>query len=208
MLAKGNRDDLADLAKRDLAKPAAAKDQAGLGDAWWALRRKGNRAGKVGVRDAGAALDELALPQLTGLDKAARGEAARNFPNRGRARGLAQIANPRRRAKGERRAGLRARTVTGDKIVHAECLLDGNSTEFTSTAGFAYGEWPLVWVVTLDKTYQLREIRFKTYDHDPRASRYIVSTSLTERILGRGGPQSNTSSLWWQRITFRLGPSR
>ena len=39
-LAKGSREDLAQLATQELAKPAAAAEQAAVGDGWWALAEK------------------------------------------------------------------------------------------------------------------------------------------------------------------------
>ena len=69
MLAKGNREDLLDPAKRDLAKPTAAKDQAALGDAWWALSEKEAAPNKAAFESRARHWYEQALPQLTGLDK-------------------------------------------------------------------------------------------------------------------------------------------
>ena len=111
--------------------------------------------------------------------------------------------------KGNVARGLQRRTVTGDKIVRPECLLNGNTTEYTPTSGYTYGRWPFVWIITLSKTYQLQEIRFKTYDHDPRACRYIVSTSVDGKTFTVAADHSKVlCPSGWQRITFPPRPAR
>ncbi len=68
-LAKGSREDLAALAKQELAKPADAKDQVAVADAWWALAEKDHGDFKPKFRARAASWYERAAPSLSGLEK-------------------------------------------------------------------------------------------------------------------------------------------
>ena len=69
LLAKGSREDLAQLAKQDLAKPATATEQASVGDAWWALAEKDRTEAKASFRSRALFWYEKASPGLSGLEK-------------------------------------------------------------------------------------------------------------------------------------------
>ena len=70
LLAAGNNAELAKLAKRDLAQPAAPKQQVEVAEGWRALAEKEPPPAKSVVQARAAYWYNLALPKLTGLDKA------------------------------------------------------------------------------------------------------------------------------------------
>ena len=55
-LAKGSREDLAQLARQELAKPAAAAEQTAVGDGWWALAEKDRTETKAELSRTGRLL--------------------------------------------------------------------------------------------------------------------------------------------------------
>lgn len=69
-LAKGDDPQLADLAKRDLAQPQSAEQQAALGDAWWELSESKKGLENSRLRGRAAHWYGRALPKLTGLARA------------------------------------------------------------------------------------------------------------------------------------------
>ena len=69
MLAKGSRAELADLAKRDLAQPSDAKEQAALADAWWARSEKESATVGPALQDRAKHWYEQAAPNVTALEK-------------------------------------------------------------------------------------------------------------------------------------------
>ena len=69
ILVKCSRGDLADLAKRELTKPTDVKDQTALADAWWTIGEKEPAPARPAFETRAQYWYELALPQLTGLDK-------------------------------------------------------------------------------------------------------------------------------------------
>ena len=70
MLAKGNRDDLAKLARQDLAAPNDAKQQIALADAWWNLGEAESPANKSAIQGRARHWYEQAVDKTSGLDKA------------------------------------------------------------------------------------------------------------------------------------------
>ena len=68
-LAKCSREDYADLAKRELAKPSAAKEKVALADAWWALAAKDRSDTKVKLQGRAVYWYKQAVEGLSGLEK-------------------------------------------------------------------------------------------------------------------------------------------
>jgi hypothetical protein len=68
MLAKGDREDLAGLARQDLASPSDVKEQIALADAWWGRGEK-DTAEKAALLARSRHWYELAVDKTTGLEK-------------------------------------------------------------------------------------------------------------------------------------------
>lgn len=199
MLAKGNRGDLADLAKRDLAKPAAAKEQTALGDDWWTLGGKEAPAAKQGFETRARHWYEESLPQLTGLDKA-RVEKR-----------LEQAAAPQEtpakiKGRGKVVAGNVALSSNGTKVLgtvfRPEAMLSGT----TSADVYTQAPWPCEWTIELDKVYELRQIRFLLGHGDNRFYRYALSVSANGQKFTMVADHSRDKARDWQDITFSPRP--
>ncbi len=160
-LAKGSRKDLAALANRELAKPAAAKDQVAVADAWWALAEKERTDSKRMYHARAVHWYEQALPNLSGLE-ATRVEKqillARSAPApEVRGRGAVQRGNVALASNGTTVAGVEQ---------NAERLLNGIPDQKDS----AQSKFPCVFTITFDKVYMLRQIRFHLYETDSSAT--------------------------------------
>lgn len=98
-LAKGSDAPVADLAKRSLAAPATADEQAALGDAWWQASEAASTKRKAELQAAARYWYEKALPGLSGLAKATiekrLAEAAASPPARGAIAGFKPLFNGR-----------------------------------------------------------------------------------------------------------------
>jgi hypothetical protein len=203
LLAKGSQPALADLAKRDLARPTEAKKQAELADAWWAraLAEKMSPPSRA-IQLHAAQWYEKALPGLPSLDKKRVEERLAGLTAEaalpGQAGGVVQRGNVALASNGTTIAGA------GGKL---DLLLDGNSTKYDPTGGYAYAEkFPSEWTVTFKTAYRLREVRLLLYDVDQRKQNYRLLVSadgqkfvpLVDRSLGQ----------WfgWQKTTFPPRP--
>ncbi|MCD4727826.1 MAG: hypothetical protein K8R46_09200, partial [Pirellulales bacterium] len=199
LLAKGSDAELAALARRDFARPMAVEDQMSLADAWYAAAAKEQPSAKAGALFRCCYWYEQVLPKLSGLDqtrvrkridelykKDIRGEKIRGIVVKG------NVALTRKGA-----------TVVGP--AHGNRMLDGDKVtrEKDSTA---ISRWPCRWTITLDRVYWLREIRFRLYDFNPRAYRYVLSVSsdgdryTTVKDASKGGWSS------WQQVCFSPRP--
>jgi hypothetical protein len=199
MLAKGNRDDLAGLAKRDLANPTTAKEQASVGDAWWALGEKEAGASKAGLKSRARHWYEQAQPQLTGLDKARVEKrletsiAAQSEPvpkPKGRM-GLMQKGNVALKTNG-------ARVVSNGKLFNGDSMLTGK----VDPDRYASATWPCEWIIELDKTYELREIRFLLGEGGNRYYRYTMAVSDNGKTFVPVADHSQDEARMWQDIKF------
>jgi len=69
LLRKGADSELRSLADRDLEQPEDAGQQMGLGDAWWELAQKSDKATRRSWEERAAYWYERVLPTLQGLDR-------------------------------------------------------------------------------------------------------------------------------------------
>ncbi len=209
LLAKGKNAGLADLAARDLAQPSNAREQVQVADGWWAAAEKESGSAKSVVQARAVHWYELALPRLAGLDRA---KVAKRL----------EIAAAAAAAAGETllptgpavrsvvQAGDVALAKNGAKVqgptLNPDALLDGNSTDFDRGHGYAWSETPCEWIITLDKIYRLREIRFRLYDKDDRISNYILLVSTDGSKYVQVADRSRGVWKSWQSITFTPHP--
>lgn len=148
---------------------------------------------------------EKALPRLAGLDRikaesrlqAAAIEAIQSSSGAGV--GVVEVGNVALASNGT--------TVTSiGKPIHSPAeLLDGDM-EILRNSKFAYSEWPCEWVITLDKVYQLQEIRFLLWDGDERYYRHIIATSIDGRSYVPLVDRSQGEWRSWQRIQLPARP--
>ncbi len=200
LMAKGNDVALAELAHRDLARPKTVEDQLALAEDWFAAAAKETSPSKPGLQVRASYWYEKALPKLSGLEKTKvkkRLDDLHEKDIRGtRIRGLVVKGNV---------ALARNRTTVRGVTNHSECLLDGNSAARES-GNAAFGKWPCRWIIEFDRVYSLREIRFRLYDYDRRAYRYVLSVSGdgNHYTVVKDASQGGWSS--WQQVLFSPRP--
>jgi hypothetical protein len=201
MLAKGNRTDLADLAKRELAKPAAAKDRVDLADAWWALGEKEQPSLKSAAQARARHWYQDCLPQLTGLEKAhaeKRLEQVVAIPK--------ETRSVRIKSRGKILAGNVALSSNGARILgtirRPEVMLSGT----VSTSAYSQAAWPCEWIIELSDVYELREIRFLLNAMDRRFYRYTLSVSANGTTFTTVADHSRDEARMWQDINFSPRP--
>lgn len=197
MLAKGNDPVLLKLAERDLATPEDPATQVELADGWWELAEKQPSLIKPAMQARAAYWYSRAVPALAGLDKtrvekrleamAAVAEAPDS-----KTRGVVQAGNVALASNGT--------TVSG-KITWGAALLDGklgyNDREY------AFANCPGEWIITLDKVYRLREIRFLLWNlNENRYYRYVVETSADGKAFAPLVNRSVGNWTDWQWIPF------
>jgi hypothetical protein len=198
LLAKGADGGLAKLAEQDLARPDEPKRQMLLADQWWSLAKVEKGPQQRGMQMRAQYWYELALPGLTGLDKAEVEKRLAELtsavgPSRAKIRGVVRKGNVALASNGA--------TAVGGKNNPAS-MLDGEAVDLNT---YAFGAWPCEWTITFDKVYELQEIRFKLWDGDKRYYRYAVQTSPDERTYTSLVDRSQGEWSSWQQIAF---PSR
>jgi len=202
LLAKGADAGLAKLAEEDLAQPDDPKQQMLLADQWWNLAKKEKGPQQRGMHARAQHWYELAVPRLTGLDRAEVEKrlaelTAAAGPSMPRIRGVVQKGNVALASNGT--------TVSGVDW-GARDLLDGDSTHFTGGKGFATGKFPCEWIITFDKVYLLQEIRFLLFDLDRRYYRYTMATSPDGKTYTPLVDRSQGEWSSWQRVSFPPRP--
>ena len=118
-LAKCGRPEFAALAKRDIAKPADARERVAIADEWWKLGEK-EREYKANYRARAVFWYEQAAPGLTGLEKVRIEKLleAGAEPSGGEANSNSSpktFGSARDRAEGKRGAGEPGAAVSGVK---------------------------------------------------------------------------------------------
>ena len=101
----------------------------------------------------------------------------------------------------------RGATVDGPDS-YPENLLDGKTTGYHGTRGWARSLTPATWVVTLPRKYPLQQIRLLLYDRDSRAFRYTIETSADGQTFEMVADRSQQWSRSWQKLSCHGGPVR
>ena len=202
LLAKGADAGLAKLAEQDVAQPEDPRQQMLLADQWWNLAKREKGPQQRGIQARAQHWYELALPGLTGLDKAEVETRLAELtsatgPSGPRIRGVVQKGNVALASNGTTVRGVR---------VGADNLLDGKSVKYTGGVGLAVDNLPCEWTITFDRVYLLQEIRFLLYDLDQRYYRYAITTSVDGKEFAPLVDRSQGQWRGWQRITFSPRP--
>ncbi len=203
-LAKGSREDLAQLARQELAKPAAAAEQAVVGDAWWELAEKDRTETKSSLRARALFWYQQASPGLTGLAKVQVDKRIESLAQT--SGGEPRQPNPAAKTFGPRGAMQKGNvalitngaSVSGVKVF-AEKMINPADTNPTS-----FGPTPCEFTVALDKVYQLQQIRFKLQDRTMAAYRVFVSRDGSKFELLQDS--SNQRMAGWQNLPFAARP--
>jgi hypothetical protein len=197
-MAKGSREELAALAKQELAKPAEPKEQVVLADGWWALAEKDRTETKANCKGRAISWYEQALPVLSGLEKtrvekqiarARTGPVIESRPRGGMQRGNVALAS-------------NGTTATGPDE-HMELLLNGNPNQKERVEP----RLPCVITITFAKVYMLRQIRFhisETPDVINAYYRVLVSRDGTNYELLQD--HSKELGMGWQEMLFPARP--
>ncbi|MDA1054233.1 MAG: protein kinase [Planctomycetota bacterium] len=101
----------------------------------------------------------------------------------------------------------RGATVEGPAS-HPHTLLDGETTGYHGTRGWARSLTPAAWTVTLPREYPLRQIRLLLYDRDSRAFRFTVETSVDGKKYEMVADHSEKWSKSWQILPCPGRPVR
>jgi len=195
LLAKGGDADLKALAEAELAKPATPEEQAALGDRWaaWGEKQSAPKA-KANGRERALSWYDTALPGLTGLAKARVEKKSKAYFDAMATQlgGLVVQGN----------VALAAAGGTAEGSGSASQLIDGVIAGYTGSTGFAAMTWPSEWIVTLQKAYVLRQIRFLLWDSDDRYYKYIVETSPDGKAWVPLVDRSKGKWKSWQTLDF------
>ena len=116
------------------------------------------------------------------------------------------VIDPSAFAKGAQSTGNVALASAGaiaKAPMHAAQLNDGNSTEYTGSTGFAMGNFPCVFNLTLDQIYELNHIRMLLWDGDGRSYRYRVETSVDGKTYQPLADYSEEERRSWQELRFK-----
>jgi hypothetical protein len=208
MLARGKDAALSSVARQDIAGPKDPKSQMDLGDAWWTLSEKEVPPSKAVVQARALRWYDEAMPKLTGMDKAKaekrlKSAAGADVSSAGLSSGGGRVVVQ----SGNVALASNGATVQGPTM-RPESLLDGNSTIFSSTDGYAWGKTPCEWIVTLDKVYRIRQVRFRLYDKDNRVANYILQVSSDGKKYVTVADRSRGEWRSWQVIEFPSRPTK
>ena len=204
-LAKGSREDLAQLANQELAKPAAATEQAIVGDGWSALAEKDRTEAKAVFRARAIYWYEQAAPGLSGLEKvrvekliddtkqASAGDShmASPGPKNFGPRGAVQQGNVALKSNGA--------TTSGPKY-YPEKMIDPTDTRPNTS----YSPAPCEFVINLDKVYHLQHIRFQLQVNCKASYQMFVSRDGRKFELLQD--RSTGIQINWQEFQFAARP--
>jgi hypothetical protein len=205
-LAKGSRDDLAVLAKQELAKPAAAKDQAALADGWWVLAEKDRSELKSALQARAVYWYQQAAPKLSGLEKVRVDKQIASVKQSAGAepgvptpssksfgpRGLAQKGNVATLANGAAVSGVKH---FPEHMINIDDKMPASQ-----------GPVPCEFVITLDKIYQLQQIRFQIQNGTNAAYQVLVSRDGRKYDLLQDHSREKLAG--WQEFRFPARPVR
>ena len=194
LLAQGNVEKLKDLAAKELIENKDGDAWLALGDGWLACAETETGRAKIGALQRASRGYEQALPLLNGLTKAkAEKQLAlciQAFAASGG--GAVEVGN----------VALAGRGAKAKAPHRPEDLIDGNITRYDGGSGFADGQWPCEFLVTLPKTYLLREIRILLWDGNNRSYRYTIETSPDGARFTLLADHSRGQRRSWQALSF------
>jgi hypothetical protein len=85
---------------------------------------------------------------------------------------------------------------------YPELLIDGVSTGYTGSTGFAHGPFSVEFIVTLPRALPLRMIRLLLWDGDSRFYRFAVETSSDGRSFQPLVDRAQGEWRSWQNLSF------
>jgi hypothetical protein len=179
-LAKAANAEIAKTAAKDLSAPLGAKEQLEIADAWWSLSQKEEGAAKAGMLARAAEWYDRALPNLEDPEKSRADAKLKSIAGSdtvvASGLGVVQPGNvaSRQNHPSAFAIGLKANTLS---ISNAYTLFDGDTRNPGWDGEVANSKLPCVWIITLDKIYQLQQIRFHFFDGDFRYYHYAVDVS-------------------------------
>jgi hypothetical protein len=196
LLAKGGDAELKALAEAERAKPATPEDQAALGDRWaaWGEKQSAPKA-KANGRERALSWYDTALPGLTGLARARVEKKAKAYVDAMAAQLGGQVV------QGNVALASAGATVEGSSS--APALIDGVTTGYTGSTGFAMVSWPGEMIVTLPRPLILRQIRLLLWDGESdRYYKYALETSPDGKTWAPVVDRSKGKWRSWQTIDF------
>jgi tetratricopeptide (TPR) repeat protein len=181
---------LRSLAEADRATKPEMTGMLASGDRWWDWAEKQSaKSVRDSARGRAARWYELSMG---GLLESERGRVEKRLRILGDAGGGGPAGNVALARSGA--------VATGG--THPEVLIDGISTGYTGSSGFAYGAFPVEFIVTLPRALPLRMIRLLLWDGQARFYRFAVETSSDGRsfqpLVDRGQGEWRS----WQTLSF------
>lgn len=198
LLAKGSDAPLADLARRDLARPKKPEDKLSLAEDWLSAANGEQPQHKSDALARACYWFEQAAPSLLGMDQTRVEKQISELHERNifgeKIRGVV--------TKGNVALAKRGATVSGAS--KSEFLLDGKTVP--NNEDVAVSKWPCRWTIALAKPYAVREIRFRLWDGEPRFYRYKLSVSSDGIHYDLIKDASRGEWSGWQQIVFPTRP--
>jgi hypothetical protein len=204
-LAKGSWEDVAHLAKQELAKPAVAAKQAAIADGWWALAEKDRSETKAAFRARALRWYKLASPGLSGLEKVRVDKQIETLVQ-------SSSSEPHQPTSASKGFGARGVVQTGNVALLSngttvegidddrDVMLGENIIQGRASSVRVPGEF----TVTLDKTYLLQQIRFLIYA-DMNGS-YAVLVSRDGLTFDLVADHRREGMKGWQELRFSARP--
>jgi len=194
-LAKGSRADLVKLANLELAKPALAKEQVALADAWWALAEKDRADSRSNYQARAVHWYEQALPNLFGLEKTRVEKQIAST----KVQALLEIRGHGILQKGNVALASNGTTVVGPTVARdlmfGENIVPGRATEAPT---------PCAFTITFDKVYSLQQVRFLIYGN--LSASYAVLVSRDGRKFDVLEDHRAEEMKGWQDLRFPPRP--
>ena len=197
LLIKSDDPTWAPLAKDDRAGPKDGEAQYALAERWWKLAQAESGSARQALQMRAVFWYRQALPGLTGLNRLAAEKqiaAAETTPAASSVKAVRAAVQP----------GNVASSANGAQVSSGESsLID------PSFVGTIHGIVPCEWVVTLDKVYNLREIRFYLYTSTTMggyAYNYVLEVSPDEQQYSVVADCRDKQYFDWQDHRFAARP--
>lgn len=192
-LARGSDEALKRLVQTEMRGADGLEARLAQGDGWWAWGERQSGDVRLAARGRAVKWFREAMPDLVRskqLDLERKideynGELARKHG------GLVEAGNVA--------AGSRGATIEG-AVRNGGLLIDGVTTGYTPSTGFAWGSYPCEWTITLAKTYLLRQLRLLLWDGDPRYYRYMLEVSADGKTYETVKDASTGEPRGWQVV--------
>ena len=185
-----------------MAQPSDPAQELALAEQWWKVADRESRLEKPAVQARAVLWCQRAVAGLSGLEKIKAEKLLERL--------VADVQSAEPKVRGTVQAGNVALAANGTTVAGpaggAQFLLDGKTSDYTGTTGFASSKWPCQWIFNFKDVYRLQEIRFLMWSLSPRYCRYVVETSADGLEYTVLVDRSQGQWSGWQRVVFPPQP--